>query len=63
MLELDEMFQRNASKFAIFLGYEIPYRIFRFSFHANFFPGLMRTMSTGQWTWTRAFIKEKNKIA
>ena len=30
---LDEMFQRNASKFAIFLEYENPRNFFRFSFH------------------------------
>ena len=48
MLELDEMFQQNASKFAIILGYENPCRFFHFSFHAILFyfhnecPGLCR---------------------
>ena len=37
--KLDEMFQRNASKFAILLEYEISCSFFRFSFHATlFFP-------------------------
>ena len=36
---LDEMLQRNASKFAILLEYENPSSFFRFSFHATlFFP-------------------------
>ena len=36
---LDEMFQRNASKFAILLEYENPCSFFRFSFRATlFFP-------------------------
>ena len=37
---LDEMFQRNASKFAIHLEYENPHSFFRFSFRAStlFFP-------------------------
>ena len=34
---LDEMFQQNASKFAIFLEYENPHSFFRFSFHAMYF--------------------------
>ena len=33
---LDEMIQRNASKFAIFYVYENPYSFFRFSFRVSF---------------------------
>ena len=34
---LDEMFQRNVSKFAIFLEYENPHSFFHFSFCATLF--------------------------
>ena len=44
---LDEIFQQNASKFAIILEYENPCSFFRISFRANLFfpnefPGLCR---------------------
>ena len=35
---LDEMFQRNASKFAIFLEYENPHSFFMFHFMLHYFP-------------------------
>ena len=41
---LDEMFQRNASKFAILLEYENPHRIFHFSFRATLFFPLMNAL-------------------
>ena len=41
---LDEMFQRNASKFAIFLEYENPCSFFRFSFRATLFFPLMNAL-------------------
>ena len=41
---LDEMTQWNASKFAIFLEYENPPSIFRFSFHVNLCFSLMNAL-------------------
>ena len=41
---LDEMFQQNASKFAIFLEYENPRSLFHFSFHAALFFPLMNAL-------------------
>ena len=41
---LDEMFQGNASKFALLLEYKKPCSFFRFSFHATLFFPLMHIM-------------------
>ena len=41
---LDEMLQRNASKFAILLEYENPCSFFRFSFRATLFFPLMNAL-------------------
>ena len=41
---LNEMFQQNASKFAIFYVYENPYSFFRFSFRATLYFYLMNAL-------------------
>ena len=41
---LDEMFQQNASKFAIFLENENSHSLFRFSFRATLFSPLMNAL-------------------
>ena len=41
---LNEMIQRNASKFAILLEYQNPHTFFRISFHATLIFPLMNAM-------------------
>ena len=52
---LDEMAQRNASKFAIIFGIQKPIKFFfSYSFCGTLFSSLMNVL---------AFISEKNKVA
>ena len=56
---LDEMLQRNASKFAIFLEYENPSGFFRFSFRTTLFFTLIIALVYVD----IGFIRKKIKIA
>ena len=56
----DEMFQRNTSKFAIFLEYKNPRSFFRFSFRATLFFSLMHALVYVDIKKLRGFSYSKN---
>ena len=58
---LDEMFQQNASKFAILLEYENPRSFFRFSFRATLFFPLMNSLVYVEYSSTK-LKNEKNYV-
>ena len=59
---LDEMTQRNASKFAIFYIYENPKWLFHFSFHVILFLPLMNALVYVNKLNIDQGIREKNKV-
>ena len=60
---LDEKFQRNTSKFAIFYIYENLKWLFRFSFLTTLYFSIMNALVYVDIDHGMAFIREKNKVA